>query len=289
MNEELHFLSKTRTWDRFHLSVEKSLVGCKWVYKIKTRSDGSVERYKTRLVARGFTQEYDIDYKETFAPVTRITSVRSLLAVATVRHWDLFQMDVKNAFLNGDLFEELYMKPPPSYDHPPNKVCQLQKALYGLKQAPRAWYSKFHSTVGQLGFTTSSYDSALFIKKSSAGIILLLLYVEDMIITGDDISDLLSRARITDVKTVDTPLETNVKLHQTNGELLKDPTHYRQLVGSLIYLTVTRHIICCSLGDHTDQRSTTGYCFFFDSSLISWCCKKQSVVSRSSSESEYRA
>ncbi|KAL9255836.1 Copia protein-like protein [Drosera capensis] len=121
------------------------------VYKIKTKSDGSVERYKARLVARGFTQEYDIDYEETFAPVARITS-----------------MDVKNTCLNGDLSEEVYMKPPPSYDHPPNKVCRLRKALYGLKQAPRAWYAKFHSTLGQLGFTTSSYDSVLFIKKSSA-------------------------------------------------------------------------------------------------------------------------
>ncbi|KAL9263823.1 Retrovirus-related Pol polyprotein from transposon RE1-like protein [Drosera capensis] len=119
--------------------------------RIKTKSNGSVERCKTRLVARGFTQEYVIDCEETFAPVTRITS-----------------MDVKNAFLNGDVSKEVYMKPPPCYDHPPNKVCRLRKALYGLKQTPRAWYAKFHSTLGQLGFTTSSYDSALFIKKSSA-------------------------------------------------------------------------------------------------------------------------
>ncbi|KAL9265867.1 Retrovirus-related Pol polyprotein from transposon RE2-like protein [Drosera capensis] len=194
-------------------------------------------------------------------------------------------MDVKNAFLNGDLSEEVYMRSPPGYDHPPNKVCRLRKALYGLKQAPRAWYAKFHSTLGQLGFTTSSYDSALFIKKSSAGIILLLLYVDDMIITGDNIydiqkvkeflsaqfemkdfgmvsyflglevsksstgyylsqtkyaSDLISRAGITDAKTANTPLETNVKLRPTDGNLLKDATRYRQLVGSLIYLTVTR-------------------------------------------------
>ncbi|KAL9256760.1 Retrovirus-related Pol polyprotein from transposon RE1-like protein [Drosera capensis] len=190
MNEELHALSKTRTWVLVDLLVGKSLVGYKWVYKIKTKSDGSVERYKARLVARGFIEEYDIDYKETFAFVARITSVRSLLALPAVRYWDLFQMDVKNPFLNGDLSEEVYMKPPPGYPHPPNKVCRLRKALYGLKQAPRAWYSEFHNTLGQLGFTTSSYDSALFIKKSSAGIILLLLYVDDMIHTCDDISEI---------------------------------------------------------------------------------------------------
>ncbi|KAL9259036.1 Retrovirus-related Pol polyprotein from transposon RE1-like protein [Drosera capensis] len=308
MNEELHALSKIRTWDLVYLPPGKSLVGCKCVYKIKTKFDGLVERYKARLVACGFTQEYGIDYEETFPPVARITSVRSLLAVAAVRKWDLFQMDVKNAFLNGDLSEDVYMKPPPGYDHPTNKVCRLRKALYALKQAPRAWYGKFHSTLGQLGFTTSSYDSALFIKKSSAGIILLLLYVDDMIITGDNIygiqkikeflstkfemkdlgmvsyflglevsksstgyylsqtkyaSDLISRAGITDAKTAHTSLETNVKLRPTDGQLLKDPTRYRQLVGSLIYLTVTR----------------------LDISYV----VHLSVVSRSSSESEFRA
>ena len=109
------------------------MVGCKWIYKIKTRSDGSIERYKTRLVAKGFTQEYEIDYEETFAPVARISSVRALLAVASTSKWDLFQMDVKNAFLNGYLIEEVYMQPPLSLSVELNKVCHLRRALYGLK------------------------------------------------------------------------------------------------------------------------------------------------------------
>jgi hypothetical protein len=88
-------------------------------------------------VAKGFNQEYGIDYEETFAPVARLTSIHSILAVASVRHWDLFQMDVKNVFLNGDLNEEVFMQPPPGYTHPPHKVCRLRQALYGLKQAPR--------------------------------------------------------------------------------------------------------------------------------------------------------
>ena len=109
------------------------MVDCKWVYKIKTRSDGSVEHYKARLVTKGFTQEYGIDYEKTFAPVARISFVRALLAVAAASKWDLFQMDVKNAFLNGNLSEEVYMQPLLGLSVESNKVCHLRRALYGLK------------------------------------------------------------------------------------------------------------------------------------------------------------
>jgi len=137
MAEEIQALEKTHTWDLVELPTDKIHIRCKWVYKIKTHSDGIVERHKARLVAKGYTQEYEIDYEEMFAPVARMTYVRSLLAIAAVRKWKLFRMDVKNSFLHGDLTEEVYMHPPPSY-HSPHKVCKLRKALYGLKQAPRA-------------------------------------------------------------------------------------------------------------------------------------------------------
>jgi hypothetical protein len=187
MSEELIALSKTHTWDLVDLPHGKTAVRYKWVFKIKTKSDGSVKRYKARLVAKGFNQEYGIDYEEIFASVACLTSIRSLIVVAFVRRWDLFQMDVKNVFLNGDLGEKVYMQPPPGYDHPPHKVCRLRQALYGLKQAPQAWFAKFSSTIAQIGFVFSPYDSALFIRRSDAGLILLLLYVDDMIITRDDI------------------------------------------------------------------------------------------------------
>ena len=118
-------MDKAHTWDLVDLPPGKTAIGCKWVYKIKTHSDGSIERYKARLVAKGFNQEYGIDYEETFSPVARLTSVRSLLAVATARHLGLFQMDVKNAFLNGHLLDEVEKwtqvevacRPPQGDDH----------------------------------------------------------------------------------------------------------------------------------------------------------------------------
>ncbi|KAL5733172.1 hypothetical protein ACOSP7_032514 [Xanthoceras sorbifolium] len=109
MNEELDALHKNHTWDIVDLPPGQSVVGCRWVYKIKTKADGSIERYEARLIARGFTQEYGIDYEETFAPVARLTSVRCLIDMAIVRRWPLYQMNVKNVFLNGDLQEEGYM------------------------------------------------------------------------------------------------------------------------------------------------------------------------------------
>ena len=137
MKEELNALHKTRTWDVVDLPSGKSSIGCKWVYKIKTRSNDTVDRFKACLVARGFTQEYEIDYEEIFAPVARLSSVRTLIAVSAARKWPLFQMDVKNAFLNGELLEEVYIKLPPSYSHPPrlpHRVFRLRRTLYGLKQ-----------------------------------------------------------------------------------------------------------------------------------------------------------
>ena len=133
MKEELDALSKNHTWDLVTLSPGKFVVGCKWIYKIKTHFDGSIERYKARLIAKGFTQEYGIDYEEIFASVARISSVRALLAIAATNKWDIFQIDFKNAFLNGDLSEEVYMQPPLGFSIKSNKVCQLRRALYALK------------------------------------------------------------------------------------------------------------------------------------------------------------
>ena len=175
MKDELDALSKNHTWDLVTLPPGKSVVGCKWIYKIKTHSNRSIEHYKARLVAKGFTQEYGIDYEKTFALVTSISSIRALLAIATANKWDIFQMNVKNAFLNGDLSEEVYMQPLSGLSVESNKVCHLRRALYSLKQALRAWFSKFSSTISRLGYMASHYDSALFLRRTDKGTILLLL------------------------------------------------------------------------------------------------------------------
>ena len=125
MSEELEAFRRTHTWDIVPMPPGANPVSCKWVYKIKTKADGSVERYKARLVARGFTQEYGIDYEETFAPIAKVTPIRTLIASTAARKWPFYQMDVKNALLNSDLSEVVYMQPPPGAACPPRHVCRL--------------------------------------------------------------------------------------------------------------------------------------------------------------------
>ncbi|KAJ7971862.1 Retrovirus-related Pol polyprotein from transposon TNT 1-94 [Quillaja saponaria] len=138
MVEEMKALSKNDTWELASLPHGKRAVGCKWVFTIKKKADGTIERYKARLVARGFTQTYGVDYQETFAPVAKMNSIRVLISCAANLGWDLQQLDVKNAFLHGDLAEEVYMEIPLGFScqKTEGKVCKLKKSLYGLKQSP---------------------------------------------------------------------------------------------------------------------------------------------------------
>ncbi|KAB2634462.1 S2-RNase [Pyrus ussuriensis x Pyrus communis] len=163
------------------------VVGSRWVYKIKFNSDGSIERHKARLVARGFTQTFGVDYKETFAPVAKMSTIRVLLSVAVNHEWPLYQMDVKNAFLHGDLEEEVYMQLPPGHPQAQNSgmACKLHKSIYGLKQSPRAWYAKLSSVLENFGFKRSHADSSLFVRIGSVGKLVVLIYVDDIIITGN--------------------------------------------------------------------------------------------------------
>jgi hypothetical protein len=147
---------------------EKRVVGCKWVFTIKCKADGSVERYKAILVGKGFTQTYGIDYEETFAPVAKMNSIRVLLSIAANLDWPLHQFDVKNAFLHRDLELEVYMEIPPRLEDSSSvgKVCKLNKALYGLKQSPRAWFERFPRAIQRFGYKQSQVNHTLFIKHS---------------------------------------------------------------------------------------------------------------------------
>jgi hypothetical protein len=186
MQDEYDALIKNKTWHLVPPSQGKNIIDCKWVFKIKRKSDGSVERYKARLVAKGFKQRYGIDYEDTFSPVVKIATVRLVLSVAVSRGWNLRQLDVQNAFLHGVLEEEVYMRQPLGFEKTsvPNYVCRLDKAIYGLKQALRAWYSRLSSKLLKLGFRMSRSDTSLFIYSKNGVKIFMLIYVDDIIVTG---------------------------------------------------------------------------------------------------------
>ncbi|CAL9022395.1 unnamed protein product, partial [Prunus brigantina] len=354
MKEEFDALHKQNTWSLVPLPSHRTVVGCKWIFKVKKNADGSVARFKARLVAKGYHQEEGIDYTETFSPVVKHTTVRLILALATQFTWKLKQLDVKNAFLHGILTEEVYM------DQPPGFVDQ---------GSPRMSFS----------------DPALFIYNKGSILMFLLLYVDDIILTGNNqvaidkliltlgaefdmkdlgelsyflglqiqhtssglfvnqakyASELLAKMNMQTCATVPTPMLPGTKLYKNDGELLDNPSLYRSIVGALQYLTFSRpdiayavnyacqflqqptttHLIAVKrilryiqgtldygiqftsgflelqaytdadwAGDPNDRRSTSGYVVFLGRNPISWGAKKQTTVSRSSTEAEYRS
>ena len=168
MNEEMSALERNETWEIVERPKDKKAVGCRWVYTVKYLADGTLDWYKTRLVAKGYTQTQEIDYEETFVPVAKMNIVRIIISLAAHFGWEMHQFDVKNAFLHGSLEEEVYMEIPPGYgaSNGGNKVCRLKKALYGLKQSPRAWFGRFTQAMLSLGYKQSQGDHTLFIKHS---------------------------------------------------------------------------------------------------------------------------
>nr|ABA93730.1 retrotransposon protein, putative, unclassified [Oryza sativa Japonica Group] len=192
MKEELNALVKNKTWELVKLPPEKRAVGCKWVFTVKQTPEGKVDRYKARLVAKGYSQTYGIDYDETFAPVAKMGIVRALVSCAVNFGWPLHQLDVKNAFLHGDLHEEVYMEIPPGFGNSQTvgKVCKLKKSLYGLKQSPRAWFDRFRHAVCDMGYSQCNGDHTVFYKHRGTNITILAVYVDDIVITGDDVEEI---------------------------------------------------------------------------------------------------
>ncbi|KAL0556912.1 hypothetical protein IC582_005429 [Cucumis melo] len=264
--EEMKALEKNRTWEICVLPKGHKTVGCKWVFSLKYKADGTLDRHKARLVAKGFTQTYGIDYSETFSPIAKLNTVRVLLSVVVNKDWPLYQLDVKNAFLNGDLVEEVYMSP--HQDLKPNLV------------------SIFTTFVKSQGYSQGHSDHTLFTKASKTGkIAILIVYVDDIVLTGDDQTeisllkqrmgdefeiidlenlkyflgmdvarskegisvsqrkytlDLLTETGMLGCRPADTPIEFNCKLGNSDDQVPVDKEQYQRLVGKLIYLSHTR-------------------------------------------------
>jgi hypothetical protein len=195
MMEEYQSIMKNDIWDIVLRPKGKSVVTSKWIYKIKHTADGSIEKYKARFIARGFSQKEGVDYEETFSPVARYTSIRMVISLASVMGWKIHQMDVKTTFLNGVIEEEVYIEKPQGFEvhGKESHVCRLKKALYGLKQAPRAWYSRIDGYLQSLSFTKSEADPNLYLLQVGKSLLILVLYVDDLFLTGDE--ELISKCK----------------------------------------------------------------------------------------------
>ncbi|KAM2234356.1 hypothetical protein EV2_013133 [Malus domestica] len=187
MVQEFNALQRCGTWELVPYHSQLNVLPNKWVFKIKRRADGSVERHKARLVANGFHQQHGLDYTETFSPVVKHSTIRLVLSLAVSNKWHIRQLDVQNAFLHGFLKEEVYMRQPAGFidEQHPNHVCKLQRSIYGLKQAPRAWFQRFSEFLLQLGFQASTCDYSLFVFNHSGVYLILLIYVDDILLTGN--------------------------------------------------------------------------------------------------------
>jgi hypothetical protein len=287
ISEEFNALIKNGTWTLVPPPKHQNIVDCKWLFRIKRNPDGTIARYKARLVAKGFTQCPGIDFKETFAPVVKPQTIKIILTIALTKGWQMHQLDVNNAFLQGSLNEDVYMAQPPGLkdSHHPTYVCKLHKAIYGLRQAPRAWHDALKTFITSHGFTTSQSDPSLFIYASGTILAYFLVYVDDLLLTGNDASflnhfiqslsnrfslkhmgtphyflgielvpsrtglflsqhkfirDILEKFDMDAAKPTHTPLSTSTTLTLNDGTAAADSTLYRQIIGALQYLNLTR-------------------------------------------------
>ncbi|GJZ50793.1 zinc finger, CCHC-type containing protein [Tanacetum coccineum] len=263
MEIELDSINKNNTWTLTTLPPDQKAIGLKWVFKTKRDAKGNIIKYKARLVAKGYVQEQGIDFDEVFAPVARIETVRLILALAAHHGWQVHHLDVKSAFLHGDLKEEVYVTQPEGFVQQGNsgKVYKLTKALYGLRQAPRAWNVKLDQTLKSLDFKKCNLEQAVYTKRSKTSTLIVGVYVDDLIITevtqtGGEITikqtgyinKILKETSMTDSNDTKIPMDPGTKLVKAEDGNSVDATYYRSLIGSLRYLLHTRPDLSYSVG-----------------------------------------
>ncbi|KAE8718491.1 Serine/threonine-protein phosphatase 5 [Hibiscus syriacus] len=245
---EYDALVRNGTWTLVPLPRDRKVISCKWIFRIKRNADGSVSRYKTRLVAKGFLQKPGIDFDEVFSPAVKPATIRVIISLALSRGWKLRQIDVNNAFLNGLLTEEVYMNQPPGYEQENGElVCKLHKAIYGLKQAPRAWFERLKAYLESEGFCLAKSDASLYVRKTSDSLVYLLVYVDDIIVKGDkemvvqNVIDILNaQFSLKDLGPLSFFLGVEVSYEAKEGTPLADDARYRSIVGALQYIVITR-------------------------------------------------
>eukprot|EP00253_Pinus_taeda_P003602 PITA_03602 len=260
MKEEMDSLAHNQTWDLVRLPAGKTALQNKWVYRLK-EEDGGKQRYKARLVVKGFAQKKGIDFDEIFSLIVKMTSIRTILCLVVVEYLHLQQLDVKTTFLHGDLEKEIYMQQPPGYEVKGKEklVCRLKKSLYGLKQAPRQWYLKFYRFMPEQGYTRCHSDHCVYLKrKNDGGDVILLLYVDDMLVVGSNMQE-----------------SNALKIKLANSFTMKDLGGAKQILDMA--------------GDRDNRRSTTGYVFTVGGTGVNWVLKLKSVIALSTIEAEYLA
>ncbi|KAK1645515.1 hypothetical protein QYE76_063320, partial [Lolium multiflorum] len=238
MKSEMGSMYDNKVWTLVDLPDSRKAVENKWIFKRKTDADGNITVYKARLVAKGFRQIQGVDYDETFSPVAKLKSVRILLAIAAFFDYEIWQMDVKTAFLNGDIEEELYMVQPKGFIDPKNadKVCKLQRSIYGLKQASRSWNRRFDKVIKDFGFIQCHGEACIYKKVSGSSVAFLILYVDDILLIGNDI-ELLS----------------SVKGYLNNSFSMKDLGEASYILGIKIYRDRSRRLIGLSQSTYLDK------------------------------------
>ncbi|KAL5841705.1 hypothetical protein ACOSQ3_012308 [Xanthoceras sorbifolium] len=240
MRDEMDSLMSNQTWELAELPPGKKALHNKWVFRIKEEHNGN-KRYKARMVVKGFQQKEGIDYNEIFSPVVKLTTIRLVLKIVAAENLHLEQLDVKTAFLHGDLEEEIYMRQPEGFKEAgkENLVCRLKKSLYGLKQAPRQWYKKFDSFMSSSGFTRCQADHCCYIKRFDNSFIILLLYVDDMLVAGSDMQEIMNLKRelskqfaMKDLGAAKQILGMRIKRDTKSGTLLLSQAEYIKKVLS---------------------------------------------------------